>query len=92
MLNRALMIEMIKNSFTKSKKNFGRLNVCGMFLLKKLRYWKRKKKCLLNFAKYLSYSEVQKNMNVVNIWNRFKQVGNFFRICYKKAVWKTFGK
>ena len=38
MSNRVLTIEMLNNSFTKSKKNFGRLNVCGMFLLKKLRY------------------------------------------------------
>ena len=30
----------------------------------------------LNFAKYLSYSEVQKN--VANIWNRFEQVGSLF--------------
>ena len=27
----------------------------------------------LNFTKYLSYSEVQKNKDVVNNWNRFKQ-------------------
>ena len=38
MSNRVLTIEMLNNSFTKSKKNFGCLNVCGMFLLKKLRY------------------------------------------------------
>ena len=28
----------------------------------------------LNFTKYLSYSEVQKNKDVVNNWNRFKQL------------------
>ena len=32
----------------------------------------------LNFAKYLIYSEVQKNRNVVNIWNRFQQVWSLF--------------
>ena len=28
----------------------------------------------LNFTKYLSYSEVQKNKDVVDNWNRFKQL------------------
>ena len=32
----------------------------------------------LNFAKYLSYSEVQKDRNVVNDWNRFQQVESLF--------------
>ena len=32
----------------------------------------------LNFAKYLSYSEVQKSKGVINNWNRFQQVGSLF--------------
>ena len=32
----------------------------------------------LNFAKYLSYSEVQKSKDVINNWNRFQQVGSLF--------------
>ena len=40
----------------------------------------------LNFAKYPSYSEVQKNRNVVNNWKRFQQV-------YSKFVTKSlYGK
>ena len=46
----------------------------------------------LNFAKYLGYSEVQKNTSVVNNWKRFQQVGSLFQICYKIALWEVFGK
>ena len=42
----------------------------------------------LDCAKYLSYSDVQKNRKVVNIWIRFQQVGSS-----SKPVTKTlYGK
>ena len=60
MLNGALVIEIVSNSFSESKKK--------ILVVKNI--------SPLNFTKYLSYSEVQKNRNVVNIWNRFNQVGS----------------
>ena len=41
--------------------------------------------------KYRSYSEVKKNRNVVDIWNKFQQVVSLFLICYN-ALWDVFGK
>ena len=32
----------------------------------------------LNFAKYLRYSEAQKNRGIANIEKRFQQVGSLF--------------
>ena len=59
MFNDALVIEMmINNSFSESKKNLEILVVKNI--------------SPLNFAKYLSYSEVQKNRNVVNIRRTLK--------------------
>ena len=59
MFNDALVIEMmINNSFSESKKNLEILAVKNI--------------SPLNFAKYLSYSEVQKNRNVVNIRRTLK--------------------
>ena len=59
MFNDALVTEMmINNSFSESKKNLEILVVKNI--------------SPLNFAKYLSYSEVQKNRNVVNIRRTLK--------------------
>ena len=41
---------------------------------------------------YRSYSEVKKNRNVVDIWNKFQHIGSLFLICYKDAPWDVFGK
>ena len=53
----ALVIEMINNSFSKSKKKFGRLIKRGMFSSekKKQKNPQRHVQFLLDFAKYLSY-------------------------------------
>ena len=60
-LNGALVIEIVSNSFNESKKNFGHLI--------KLGNWKNKSDMAfpLDFIKYLSYSEAQKNSKVVNV-------------------------
>ena len=50
MMNDALVIEVISNSFSESEKNF----VCMKNIFP------------LEFIKYLSYSQVQKNSKVVN--------------------------
>ena len=34
---------------------------------------------LLDFPKYLSFSEVQKNSKVVNVWITFQEEGSFFQ-------------
>ena len=54
MLNGALVIEMVNNSFSENKKNFGR------FIKRELSNWKKqmwavKNKFPIVFAKYLSY-------------------------------------
>ena len=51
MLNGAPVIEVVSNSFSESKKNFGRMK--NIFPLK--------------FIKFLSYSEVRKNNKVVDV-------------------------
>ena len=58
MLNGALVIEMVNNYFTGSKKNY--------VLIEKNEILVAKNISPLNFAKCLSYSEVQKNRNIVN--------------------------
>ena len=60
-----------------SKKNFARLRMreCSN---KKIEIWAVKNISPLGLAKYLSYSEVQKNRKVVNVWIRFQQVGSLF--------------
>ena len=50
LLNGALAIEIVKNSFSESKKNSDRFRKRWMFLSKNI--------FPLDFAKYLSYSEV----------------------------------
>ena len=53
-----LMIEMTNNSFSESKKSVGCL-IEKIEILSNI--------ILLDFAKYLGYSEVQKNSKVVNV-------------------------
>ena len=68
MVNGALAIEMVINSFGESKNNFGRLMKRGTFLSKKkIEIWAVKNLFPLDFAIYLSYSEVQKNRKVDNV-------------------------
>ena len=63
MLNVALVIEIVSNSFSESKKNFSRLIKLGKFCFR----YGMKNIFPLDFIKYLSYSEVQKNSKVVNV-------------------------
>ena len=60
MLNGALMIEVVNNSFEKLWSFEKAWNV----LIKKIEILIVKNVSPLNFAKYLSYSEVQKSRNV----------------------------
>ena len=55
-LNGALVIEMINNSLLKTKKNFCRL----------IKWGAPKIYIAIDFAKYLSYLELQKNSKVAN--------------------------
>ena len=66
MLNGALVIEMVNNYFTESKKNYVLIEKNEILVVQNI--------SPLNFAKYLTYSEVQKNRNVVNNWSRFQKV------------------
>ena len=80
MLNGALVIEMVNNYFTESKKNYVLIEKNEILVVQNI--------SPLNFAKYLTYSEVQKNRNIVNNWNRFSKVG-----VYSKSVTKLlYGK
>ena len=57
MLNGALVIEMVNNYFTESKKNFCCLIKWGTLeSKKKIEIWAVKNMFPLDFAKYLSYS------------------------------------
>ena len=68
MLNGALTIEMVNNSFSESKNKFVCLIKQGMFQSKKQnRDMVSEKYILLAFAKYLNFSERQKNSRVVNV-------------------------
>ena len=53
MLNEALVIEVVSNAFSERNKNFGRFVVKNIFTLE--------------FTKYLSYLELQKNSKIVNV-------------------------
>ena len=64
-LNGALVIEIVRNCFSESKKHFGLLMKLGNWK-EKLRYG-MKSIFPLDFIKHLSYSEVQKNSKVVNV-------------------------
>ena len=66
-LNGTHVIEMVNNSFSESKKNFSRLKKRETFQPKKTKIWAVKNIFALDFAKYLSYSEVQKNSKVANV-------------------------
>ena len=52
-LNEALVIEVVSNAFSERNKNFGRFVVKNIFPLE--------------FTKYLSYLELQKNSKIVNV-------------------------
>ena len=69
MLNGALMKEMVNNSFSESKKNFSRLKNQKRSNEKKQQIYGQRKLYLfpIDFSKYLSYSEMQKNCKVVNV-------------------------
>ena len=62
MLNGALVIETVSNSFSESKKNVGRLKKLRTKNIKNM-----KNIFPLDFMKFLSYSEVRKNSKVVNV-------------------------
>ena len=64
MLNGALVIEMVNNFFSES--------------MEKKRVMGSEKYILLDFAKYLSFSEVQKNSKVVNVYIRFQEDVSLF--------------
>ena len=68
------------SSFSKSKKSFGCLMKRGTFLSKKneINIWAVKILFPLDFAIYLSYSEMQKNRKVDNFYTRFQQARNLF--------------
>ena len=69
MMNDALVIEVISNSFSESEKNF----VCMKNIFP------------LEFTKYLSYSQVQKNSKVVNAQIRS------LRVCSKSVTETLYG-
>ena len=71
MFNGALVIEMVNNSFSEIGWKQERFEKAWNVI-------KNENICLLNFVKYLRYSGVQKNSNVVNNWNRFQQVRSLF--------------
>ena len=58
---------MADNSFSESKKNFGRLKKRETFQPKKTKIWAVKNIFAPDFAKYLSYSDVPKNSKVANV-------------------------
>ena len=51
---------------------------CDYVLIEKIEMLVVKDISPLNFAKNLSFSEVQKKIHVVNIWSRSQQVGSLF--------------
>ena len=66
MLNSALVIKMLQNSSSERKKNFCPLIKRGTISSKE-RDMSSEKYILLDFTKYLSFTEVQKNCKVVDI-------------------------
>ena len=66
MLHGALVIDMVNNSVGESKTNFSRLRKAWNVLIEIIEILVVKNISPLKFAKYLSYSEVPKNMNVAN--------------------------
>ena len=76
MLNGALVIEMV-NASKEARKTLLAWE-CVECSNKKIEVWAVKNISPLGLAKYLSYSEVQKNRKVVNVWIRFQQVGSLF--------------
>ena len=63
MLNGALVIEIVNNSFSESKKNFGRLIKRETFKWIKIKIWAVKNIFPLDFVKYLSYSKCKRQQS-----------------------------
>ena len=66
-LNDSFVIEIVSNFFSESKKNFIKRTFDKTRELKKQIRYAMKNIFPLDFIKYLSYSEVQKNSKVVNV-------------------------
>ena len=67
MLNGALLIEMLNNYFKKKQEKLWPFDKAkNVVVKKKKKIWAEKNIFLLDFAKYLSYSDVQKNSKFVN--------------------------
>ena len=66
-LNDSFVIEIVSNFFSESKKNFIKRTFDKTRELKKQIRYAMKNIFPLDFIKYLSYSEVQKNNKVVNV-------------------------
>ena len=66
-LNSPFVIEIVSNFFSESKKNFIKRSFDKTRELKKQIRCAMKNIFPLDFIKYLSYSEVQKNSKVVNV-------------------------
>ena len=75
MLNSALLIEMVNNTFSESKKTFGRLIKRETFQLNKNKIQAVKNIFPLDFA---SYSEVQKKSKDFNVQIGFKKEESLF--------------
>ena len=67
MLNGAIVIQMVNNSFSESNKNVCRLIKINCRLSEEIDVWALKIIFSLDFAKCLCYSEVQRNSKVVNV-------------------------
>ena len=66
-LNDTLVTEMVNNSSSESKKNFGCLIKRETFQSNNIKIWAVKNIFPLAFTKYLSYSVKKKNNKVVNV-------------------------
>ena len=66
-LNGSFVIEIVSNFFSESKKNFIKRTFDKTRELKKQIRYAMKNIFPLDFIKYLSYSEVQKDSKVVNV-------------------------
>ena len=76
-LNGALKIEIVNNSFNESKKSFDKAR--NVLIEKKERCGRSKNKFLLDFAIFCTfYSEVQKKSKVFNVYIRFQEEGKLF--------------
>ena len=63
---------MVKFFFSENKKNFDKVDKASNVLIEEKYIWVLKNIYPLDFTKYLSYSEVQKNSKIVNVADPFK--------------------